>query len=106
MTQEIWREIGVIDDIPPLGSRVISVNAGDIAIFRTSDDHVFALDDLCPHKQGKLSQGIVHDRAVTCPLHSWVIGLDDGKALDPDEGCTKTHEIRLEGRRIFLRLTA
>jgi nitrite reductase (NADH) small subunit len=104
MTRELWREIGEIDDIPRLGSRLITGGAGDIAVFRTSDDRIFALDDSCPHKQGKLSQGIVHDHAVTCPLHAWVIGLADGEACDPDQGCTKTYETRLEGRRIFLKL--
>ena len=68
----------------------------DIAIFRTADDRVFALHDRCPHKQGKLSQGIVHGTSVTCPLHNWVIGLEDGMAKDPDEGCVRTVPVKLE----------
>ncbi len=63
---------------------------------------MFALDDRCPHKAGKLSQGIVHGHSVTCPLHSWVIGLADGRAQAPDEGCTRTIPVRLDGRRILL----
>ena len=60
---------------------------GKIAVFRTADDQVFAIEDRCPHKGGPLSQGIVHGAAVTCPLHNWVISLETGKALGADEGC-------------------
>ncbi len=97
-----WTRVGAIDDIPILGSRVVATPTEDIAIFRTAGDRIFALYDRCPHKQGKLSQGIVHGTAVTCPLHNWVIGLDDGLAKDPDEGCVDTVPVRLEGRDIFL----
>ena len=52
-----WIEIGALSDIPVLGSRVVRTAGGDIAVFRTGDDEVFALDDKCPHKGGHLSQG-------------------------------------------------
>ena len=94
--------MGVLDDIPRLGSRVVETAGGDIALFRTGDDRVFALHDRCPHKAGKLSQGIVHGESVTCPLHNWVIGLADGQARDPDEGCARTEPVRLDGQDILL----
>jgi nitrite reductase (NADH) small subunit len=97
-----WREVGVIDDIPRLGTRTVTTKGDDIALFRLADDRVFALHDRCPHKAGKLSQGIVHGESVTCPLHNWVIGLADGLAKDPDEGCARTVPVRLDGRKILL----
>ncbi len=97
-----WVRVGTLDDIPRLGSRVVTTAAEDIVIFRTSDDRVFAMHDRCPHKQGKLSQGIVHGTSVTCPLHNWVIGLEDGLAKDPDEGCVRTVPVKLEGRDLLL----
>ena len=39
-----WTEVGPLTDIEPLGSRVASSSQGDIAIFRTEGDEVFALD--------------------------------------------------------------
>ena len=100
----IWTAVGRIDDIPRLGSRVVTTPAIDIALFRTADDRVFALHDRCPHKAGKLSQCIVHGDSVTCPLHNWVIGLVDGSAKDPDEGCARIVPVRLENGRILLAL--
>lgn len=100
-----WVDIGALDDIPRQGARVVATARGDVAVFRTHDDAVFALDDACPHKAGKLSQGIVHGHSVTCPLHNWVIGLADGQAQSPDEGCVHRIPARLESGRVQLGLT-
>jgi nitrite reductase (NADH) small subunit len=97
-----WIEIGRLADIPRLGSRVVRAATGNIAVFRTESDEVFALDDRCPHKGGPLSQGIVHNRRVTCPLHNFVIELDSGKAVAPDEGCTHSHPAKVENGIVWL----
>jgi nitrite reductase (NADH) small subunit len=100
----VWKRLAVLDDIPRLGSRVVKSDGGDIAVFRTADDQVFALHDQCPHKGGPLSQGIVHGKQVACPLHGWNIGLADGKAQAPDEGQAGCIEVKLEGGEVFLKL--
>jgi nitrite reductase (NADH) small subunit len=97
-----WIDIGAVDEIPPRGARVVRTPRGCLAVFRTGADEVFALDDRCPHKGGPLSQGIVHGRAVTCPLHNWVIGLESGAAEGPDDGRVRTHGVRVEAGRILL----
>ena len=98
-----WKTICALDDIPVLGARVVTSKSGDIAIFRTADDQVFAMHDQCPHKNGPLSQGIVHGRQVTCPLHGWKIQLDSGEAVAPDVGCTKPFEVKLVDGRVLLK---
>ncbi len=97
-----WIEIGQLDDIPRLGSRVVENGSEEIAVFRTADDTLFALRNRCPHKNGPLSEGIVHGNRVSCPLHNWNIDLESGEAVAPDKGCVRRHEVRLEGERILL----
>lgn len=100
----IWIDVCGIDEIPLRGSRVINAPAGCIALFRTIEDEVFALDDRCPHKGGPLSQGIVHGRSVTCPLHNWVISLETGCAESPDEGAASLRRVRVVDGRVQLQL--
>jgi len=100
----MWIEVGTINDIPKLGARVVESLSGDIAIFRTEDDEVFALYDRCPHQGGALSQGIVHGRAVACPLHNWNIDLKTGDVLGPDNGCTRSIPVAINGQVISIRL--
>lgn len=98
-----WKLICKLEDIPPLGSRIVRPQkGGDIAIFRTSDDQVFALHDKCPHKGGPLSQGLVHGERVTCPLHGWNIGLADGQAVAPDVGSCSKFDVKVEGGEVYL----
>ncbi|MBL8673694.1 MAG: nitrite reductase small subunit NirD [Rhodospirillales bacterium] len=85
-----WQIVGKLEDIPRQGARVVRTRRGDVAVFRTLGDEVFALDDRCPHKGGPLSQGIVHGTKVACPLHNWVIDLASGQATGPDEGCARS----------------
>ena len=101
-----WLEIGRLDDIPRQGARVIVTPAGDIAVFRTHSDAVFALEDRCPHQGGPLSQGIVHGHRVACPLHNWVIDLATGEAAAPDRGCVRRMALKLIDGRLLLGLGA
>src|SRR5687768_2510937 len=100
----VWIQIGALSEIPVKGSRVVKSAEGDIAVFRTADDRIFALYDRCPHKGGPLSEGIVHGRSVTCPLHNWVISLETGAVEGPDQGCAAQIAVTLEGGRILLGL--
>ncbi len=103
--REAWVDIGPLDVIARRGSRVVrSPRHGDVAVFRTADDRVFALLDRCPHKGGPLSQGIVFGDKVACPLHGWTIGLADGEAGAPDHGCAPRFEARVEAGRVMVKL--
>ena len=99
-----WIEVVELNKIPVLGSRLIKTKAMDIAVFRGSDDQVFAIRDACPHKQGPLSQGIMHGHTVTCPLHNWKIDLTTGTALAPDEGCSNVFPVKVESGKVYLQL--
>ena len=101
-----WVVAARLDWIPLRGARILRVGERSIALFRTVDDSVYALQDRCPHKGGPLSQGIVHGRCVTCPLHDWVIDLATGLAEAPDEGGTATYPVRVEDGRVYVSLPA
>jgi nitrite reductase (NADH) small subunit len=97
-----WIAIGHTNDIPARGARCIATPLGKIAVFRTSDERFYALEDRCPHKAGPLSQGIVHGTSVTCPLHNWVISLETGAALGADSGIVRTIALQIENGRLFI----
>jgi nitrite reductase (NADH) small subunit len=95
-------KVAALNEIPRLGSLVVRKGAVRIALFRTEDDQVFAMEDKCPHKGGPLSQGIIHGCKVTCPLHNMVINLETGVAVAPDEGKVRTLAVRVEGGAVLL----
>lgn len=97
-----WFDIGDVASIPRRGARCVGTPMGRVAVFRTQDDRVFAIEDRCPHKAGPLSQGIVHGTSVTCPLHNWVISLENGQAQGADEGSVRTVPLRIVDGRILM----
>ena len=99
-----WKKLCELDDVPRLGSRVVASEHGDIAVFRTADDAVFAVHDKCPHKGGPLSQGIVSGTVVTCPLHGLKIDLASGEALAPDVGCSRKFAVRNDDGMLWIAL--
>ncbi len=104
---EQWKFICKIKDIPVLGARVVQRGLAwqelpNVAVFRNSEDKIFALLDRCPHKGGPLSQGIVFGEKVACPLHNWNIELASGCATAPDVGCAKSFSVKVEGDQVFL----
>lgn len=99
-----WVAIGTIDDIPKGGARAVNTLIGEIGLFRTEDDRVFALDNLCPHKGARLSLGSIEDGFVVCPMHGWKFALSDGKGADPGFGLTCTVPVRVTDGRVLIRL--
>jgi nitrite reductase (NADH) small subunit len=99
-----WTDVGAVTDVPLRGARRVPTPGGDVAVFRTGDNQLYALRDRCPHKGGPLSQGLVHGHAVTCPLHSWNIHLANGEPMGADagKGCTPRVPVRVSEGRILL----
>ena len=50
--EPVWIDIGKLDDIPVRGARVVKTAKGCVALFRTAENEVYAIDDRCPHKGG------------------------------------------------------
>lgn len=77
-------------------SRVIPVGNLEIALFKLSTGEFKAIENSCPHKGGKLSEGIICDHHVFCPLHDWKINLNDGLVQEPDEGCVISYPVTVD----------
>ncbi|HYG08009.1 MAG TPA: nitrite reductase small subunit NirD [Stenotrophomonas sp.] len=101
--QPQWVRVCRLEELPVAGARVLQIDGlAPIALFRTAGERVFALRDRCPHKGGPLSQGIVSGEQVACPLHGWLIALDDGQARAPDVGCTPRYPVRVEDGVVWI----
>ena len=102
MSAPAWIDVAAEADIPPRGARRVMFDDTPVAVFRAGDGALFALVDRCPHKHGPLSQGIVHGRAVACPLHNWVISLETGEAQGADSGCTPALQVATRDGRVLI----
>jgi len=98
-------KIGHITEFPERRGRVIRVGELELAMFKLTDGSVKAVENNCPHKNGKLADGMVCDHHVYCPLHDWKIDLHDGRVQAPDEGCVPTFKVTVdENGHVYLEL--
>ena len=81
----MWVKVAEVSELS--SGEGCAVIAGDhrLALFNDSGEY-YAVDDMCPHEGGSLSEGVLHEGRVICPLHSWVFELRTGRCP------RKTHE--------------
>jgi nitrite reductase (NADH) small subunit len=92
-----------VGDVAPGTGILVEAGERRIALFNV-DGTFFAVDDVCPHAGGPLSEGYLADRTVTCPWHAWTFDLESGECLTyPSEHATK-YEVRVVGEEIQVAL--
>ena len=84
-----------------IGKKVI-VKDKQIGIFLTENGEVHAINNVCPHKEGPLSEGTVSGEYVYCPLHDQKIDLNTGEVQEPDTGCVETYQVEIQDGDVFI----
>jgi len=77
------------------------VEGEEIAVFRSRAGRIFAVANRCPHRQGPLSEGVMGDGKVVCPLHGHKFDLTTGEGSETGE-CVKTYRVWEENGRLML----
>jgi 3-phenylpropionate/trans-cinnamate dioxygenase ferredoxin subunit len=93
-------------EVPDPGTLLVEVGEQLVALIHAAG-HFYALDDVCTHDGGPLSDGPV-DAAhgtIACPRHGAKFDIRTGAALTmPATKPTKVHDVKVEGEQIFVRL--
>ena len=91
-------------DLPPGEVTKADVGGRQIAIANV-DGSFYAIDDLCPHAGGSLGDGHLSDGCVACPLHYWEFDVRSGEFIDDPTTKVATHETKVEGDDVLVKLT-
>lgn len=81
----------------------VLVEGQPVALFLVGSD-VFALDDVCIHKQRSLSKGALWRGRVICPGHQWAFDPATGWAQE-HERCQPTYDVRVSEGKVFVHPT-
>lgn len=92
------------DDIADPGRLVVEIDDRVIVVLRVGGEF-FALDDVCTHDDGPLSEGAFEDHTLACPRHGAKFDIRTGAALTmPATRPTVAHEVKVEAGQVFVRL--
>ena len=96
--------LGNVEGIAKGQGRCFIVNDEEIAVFRQRDGRLFATQNRCPHRQGPLSEGIIGNGKVVCPLHAHKFDMCTGEGEGHE--CVTTFAVKEVFGNIVLNLKA
>ena len=95
-------KVTTMDEWTPLIGKKVIVKDKQIGIFLTENGEVHAINNVCPHKEGPLSEGTVSGEYVYCQLHDKKIDLNTGEVQEPDTGCVETYQVEIQDGDVFI----
>lgn len=99
-----FQPVAKLSELADPGRIVVEVDDRLLVLLRVSGE-VFALDDVCTHDGGPLSEGDLDDHSIACPRHGAKFDIRTGAALTmPATRATKAHDVKVEGNQILVRL--
>ncbi|QDF38807.1 non-heme iron oxygenase ferredoxin subunit [Bradyrhizobium symbiodeficiens] len=100
-----WVKVAELGDLPKGSMTCIAPDDIPIAIYHLDDGSLWATEAVCSHQYALLTDGILEDDLVECPLHGAQFNVKTGKALsEPAEIDLRTYEVRLDGMDILLKI--
>jgi 3-phenylpropionate/trans-cinnamate dioxygenase ferredoxin subunit len=93
-------------EIPDPGKLLVEVEERLVVLIHAAG-RWYALDDVCTHDGGPLSEGPLDAQAGTlaCPRHGAKFDIKTGAALTmPATKPTVSHEVKIEGEQVRVRL--
>lgn len=97
--------VGTVQHFLPQIGRVVIAGPVELAIFRTSDEKFYAVENRSPHpKGGPLAEGIVSGYYLYDPLYDWKIDLRNGEVQAPDNGRVAVFPVTVDGQSVKVTL--
>ena len=96
-------EVANVNDLPIGRVMTCAIGERKIALFHTANGF-FASDNTCPHRGGPLSEGDVLGNEIVCPWHFWTFNIESGACVGNPDFRVATHEVKVEGDRVLVRL--
>lgn len=96
--------VAKVAEVPDPGRVVLEVDERLIVLLHVAGEF-FAIDDVCTHDDGPLSEGTLEDHTIACPRHGAKFDIRTGRALSmPATQPTVVHDVRVEGGQVFVRI--
>ena len=70
-----------LDEIEPGTARVVEVDGQSIALCRTEDGNLYAIENRCTHDDGPLGEGELDGDRIECPRHGALFDVTNGRAM-------------------------
>lgn len=102
----IWTFAIDADDVEEEDVMPVEIAGRELAIYRAKGNF-YASNDRCTHGDAYLSEGVLVDEVIECPLHQGRFCIKSGKALSaPVSAPIEVFETKLDGGKVYVRMVA
>ncbi len=101
-------DVAAESEVVDPGSMLVEVDDRLVVLVHAAG-HWYALDDVCTHDGGPLSDGAIDPAkpSIACPRHGAQFDLRNGAALTmPATQATVAHDVKVDSGRVYVRLTS
>ena len=93
-------------EIADPGKLVVACDDRLVVVFHVGGNF-YCLDDVCTHDGGTLGEGELCGLEIICPRHGAHFDICTGEALTmPATKDTRSHEVKIDGENILVKLRA
>jgi nitrite reductase/ring-hydroxylating ferredoxin subunit len=95
--------VAQLSDLPP--GKMVRVQLDRVPVMLANvDGTVYALRDVCGHRNAPLSRGALEGCQVECPLHFALFDVRDGRFIDgPLSGDIPIYGVKVEAGTIYVK---
>ncbi|MFP4598075.1 MAG: Rieske (2Fe-2S) protein [Persicimonas sp.] len=97
-----YTKVCTVDDIPQMMPRKVSVDGRSVLLCRDAGE-IYAIDEICPHKQKSMAYGVVHAGKIICPHHQYEFELDTGRCRRKRCAPVLTYEVEVVDTEVFVK---
>ncbi len=94
-------KVAKVHEIPAGQGKQVMAHDKPMALFNV-DGTFYAINQICPHMGGPLSEGTLIGKVVRCPWHGWTYCVDTGLPDHPGGHSVSAYEVRVEGDDILV----
>ena len=96
-----WIKIAQKTSFPKTGGMCTEIEGKRIALFRVTGKF-YAIDDLCRHRGGPLSEGVLDANVVSCPWHGFLFDVTTGSCATNPALKQTMYPVKTEGDDIYI----
>ncbi len=99
---ENWHHVANTGDIEEEDVMPAKVGELELAIYNVEGDF-YATSDICTHGQAQMSEGVVIDDIIECPLHQGRFHIPSGSAKGaPVSEALATYPVKVEDGKVYV----
>lgn len=92
------------DELPQRGRAKEFAAGGKTLCVANVDGLIYAMDNVCPHRGGPLSEGTIEEGKVVCPWHGWCFDPGNGQASHFPQAKVDVYELSLQKKDVYVKL--